>query len=242
MTTSVDWTERAACAGEDTRQWYAAASAPEARRICARCPVRPECLHAALTRETQDTRYGIWGGLTAADRRRVPPVPDSYSQAIAVLSEYLATTEAATEEQPERTHQTVNATTAPAAEAETEQLPVGKLLAWGDQHADPGIQDQAARARAALVGLRQRYAADRELTALESEEEQLARRLEEIRSRKGELAPAKAKKKTQRDYEPAEVRAWAKANSVDCPALGRVPKAVVDAWRAAQQLDKDTDR
>ncbi|WP_405554286.1 histone-like nucleoid-structuring protein Lsr2 [Streptomyces sp. NBC_01171] len=122
----------------------------------------------------------------------------------------------------------------PATDTEPERLPVGQLLAWGDQHNDPDIQDQAARARAALVGLRQRYVADRELTALENEEEQLARRLEEIRTRKGELAPAKPKKKTQRDYEPAEVRAWAKANSVDCPAHGRVPKAVVDAWRATQ--------
>ncbi len=123
----------------------------------------------------------------------------------------------------------------PAADETPEQLPVSKLLAWGDQHDDPDIQNQAARARAALAGLRQRYAADRELSALTSEEEQLAQRLAEIRARKDELEPAKPKKTRKPvDYPAAEVRAWAAENGVDCPAVGRVPKAVVDAWRAAQ--------
>ncbi|MFF9582464.1 histone-like nucleoid-structuring protein Lsr2 [Streptomyces achromogenes] len=64
----------------------------------------------------------------------------------------------------------------------------------------------------------------------------MAQRLAEIRARKGELEPAKPKK-TRRpvDYPVAEVRAWAAATGVDCPPRGRVPKAVVEAWRAAQQ-------
>jgi hypothetical protein len=117
----------------------------------------------------------------------------------------------------------------------TEQIPVGQLLAWGDQHADAEVQDQAARARIALHGLRQRHAADQELAAIDSEEEQLAKRLAELRERKAELAPAKAKKPRKHvDYPAAEVRAWARGQGIDCPATGRVPKAVVDAWRAAQ--------
>ncbi|WP_225825646.1 Lsr2 dimerization domain-containing protein [Streptomyces naphthomycinicus] len=125
----------------------------------------------------------------------------------------------------------------PADTAGSETLPVGKLLAWGDQHDDPDIQAQAGRARAALAGLRQRYAADQELTALTSEEEQLAQRLEAIRARKGELEPAKPKKrKTPRDYDAAMVRAWAREHGVDCPERGRVPKAVVDAWKQATGL------
>ena len=38
----------------------------EAKRICARCEVRAECLDYAL-----DTRepYGVWGGLTESERR-----------------------------------------------------------------------------------------------------------------------------------------------------------------------------
>ncbi|MEV6833530.1 histone-like nucleoid-structuring protein Lsr2 [Streptomyces sp. NPDC051133] len=120
------------------------------------------------------------------------------------------------------------------SEQPAEQISVGQLLKWGDDHSDPTVQDQAARARIALHGLRQRYGADRELTVLTSEEEQLEKRLAEVRARKGELAPAKAKKPRKTvDYPAAEVRAWAAANGHDCPSVGRVPKAVVDAWRAA---------
>ncbi|CAL9662358.1 hypothetical protein SUDANB178_07028 [Streptomyces sp. enrichment culture] len=106
---------------------------------------------------------------------------------------------------------------ASAADTDPERLPVGQLLAWGDQHDDPEIQDQAARTRIALAGLRARYAADREL-------------------RKDQLVPTVKPKRNRRpvDYPAAEVRAWAAATGVDCPAVGRVPKAVVDAWRAAQ--------
>ncbi|MEU7381525.1 histone-like nucleoid-structuring protein Lsr2 [Streptomyces sp. NPDC042207] len=125
----------------------------------------------------------------------------------------------------------------PATET-PEQLPVGKLLAWGDQHTDPNVQDQAARARIALHGLRQRYAADRELTAITTEREQLEQRLAELQAREEQLAPAKAKKKRSspaRDYDPGTVRTWAAENGIDCPRVGRVPKAVVDAWRTATQ-------
>lgn len=122
-----------------------------------------------------------------------------------------------------------------AVTTNTEQITVGQLLAWGDKHPDAEVQDQAARARIALHGLRQRHTADQELAAIDSEEEQLAKRLAELRARKAELAPAKAKKQRKPvDYPAAEVRAWAKGRGMDCPATGRVPKAVVDAWRAAQ--------
>ncbi|MFI0268601.1 Lsr2 family DNA-binding protein [Streptomyces luteogriseus] len=122
-----------------------------------------------------------------------------------------------------------------AAAAEPKPIPVAQLLKWGDEHADPEVQDQAARARIALHGLRQRHAADQELAAIDSEEEQLAKRLAELRARKAELAPAKAKKQRKPvDYSAAEVRAWAKGQGIDCPATGRVPKGVVDAWRAAR--------
>lgn len=38
----------------------------EAKRICARCPVKAECLQFAL--ET-DERWGVWGGTSAFERR-----------------------------------------------------------------------------------------------------------------------------------------------------------------------------
>lgn len=116
--------------------------------------------------------------------------------------------------------------------AQAEAMPVGHLLAWGDQHEDSHIRDQSARARAALAGLRQRHAADQELTAITTEAEQLEKRLAELRAREQELAPAKPKKARKPvEYPAVEVRAWAKENGLDCPSVGRVPKAVVEAWR-----------
>jgi len=41
-----------------------------ARQICARCPIRLDCLAVALA--TPDTQ-GIWGGLTTRERTRIQP-------------------------------------------------------------------------------------------------------------------------------------------------------------------------
>ncbi|MER5213673.1 histone-like nucleoid-structuring protein Lsr2 [Streptomyces sp. NPDC002838] len=119
---------------------------------------------------------------------------------------------------------------------EPEQLPVGQLLKWGDDHPDADVRNDAASARAALAGLRRRHAADQELTAITTEAEELEKRLAELRAREAELAPAKAKKKRAsfvRDYDTRTVRAWADANGVDCPRMGQIPKRVVEAWRAS---------
>ncbi len=117
---------------------------------------------------------------------------------------------------------------------EAEELPVGALLHWADTHEDPEVQDQSARARAALTGLRQRYIRDHELAAISTEAEQLEQRLAELRAREAELAPAKARRpKTAGNPDAAAARAWAKENNVPCPDRGRVPKDVMDAWREA---------
>lgn len=39
-----------------------------AKRVCARCPVRAECLEYALA---HDERFGVWGGQSAAARARM---------------------------------------------------------------------------------------------------------------------------------------------------------------------------
>lgn len=119
----------------------------------------------------------------------------------------------------------------------SENLPIGKLLTWAEGHADAEVQATAQRTRAGLVGLRNRYDADRELAALGTEAEQLEQRLAELRARQQELAPPKAKTKARKSaplgYDSATVRAWARDNGVDCPVTGRVPNAVVDQWKAA---------
>lgn len=70
------WQFRAECRGEDSGLFFAPSHFEmrdekdgremAAKAICARCPVRPECLEYSLAvREP----YGIWGGLNEAERR-----------------------------------------------------------------------------------------------------------------------------------------------------------------------------
>jgi uncharacterized protein YerC len=123
-----------------------------------------------------------------------------------------------------------------AAELTASKLPVDDLLAWGDEHPDPEIRDQAARGRAILTGLRNRHATDEELTAIATQREQLEKQLAELTARQAELAPAKKKRKAGtvvRDYDTRTVRAWAAENGIACPRVGQIPKRVLDAWRAA---------
>ncbi|MCM1974605.1 WhiB family transcriptional regulator [Streptomyces sp. G1] len=251
------WRERAACNGHDTERWFGRPTeTARAVKICARCPVRTECLHECMQTERPTYRFGIWGGLTAAERRALPTgAQDMTITALRRLLDEIdrqGGPDAARNNRlrlsDEGTEQPM--TTAPALPAvdvqlkadadvrlktvpsEPATLPVGQLLAWGDAHTDPDIRDQAA-----LAGLRQRHAADQELTAITAEAEQLEKRLAELRAREAELAPAKPKRKRGayvRDYDTRTVRAWADANGVDCPRVGQIPKRVLDAWRASQ--------
>ncbi len=63
------WRDRALCAETDPEAFFpeAGASAAVARRVCAACPVRTECLTDALNRH--DVSYGVLGGLTPNQRR-----------------------------------------------------------------------------------------------------------------------------------------------------------------------------
>ena len=64
------WAARARCADIDPEIFFPPHDDPatEARQICARCPVRDECLAYALD---ADERYGIWGGLDPDERRNL---------------------------------------------------------------------------------------------------------------------------------------------------------------------------
>lgn len=72
-----DWRQQAVCAQIGDGPWYPAKgeSARPAKWICKRrCPVREQCLEAALTEEAGagiDSRYGIRGGLTGPARWRL---------------------------------------------------------------------------------------------------------------------------------------------------------------------------
>lgn len=64
------WQERALCAETDPESFFPekGGSTREAKRICSGCEVRAECLEYALA---HDERFGIWGGLSERERRRL---------------------------------------------------------------------------------------------------------------------------------------------------------------------------
>jgi WhiB family redox-sensing transcriptional regulator len=65
-----DWQERALCAQTDPEAFFPekGGSTREAKKICGGCEVRTECLEYALA---HDERFGIWGGLSERERRRI---------------------------------------------------------------------------------------------------------------------------------------------------------------------------
>ena len=64
------WQERALCAQTDPEAFFPekGGSTREAKRICMGCEVRDACLEYALA---HDERFGIWGGLSERERRRL---------------------------------------------------------------------------------------------------------------------------------------------------------------------------
>jgi WhiB family redox-sensing transcriptional regulator len=64
------WRQQARCRGVDPEIFHPREDeeADEAKAICALCPVREACLEHALTARE---KYGVWGGLTERERRRV---------------------------------------------------------------------------------------------------------------------------------------------------------------------------
>ncbi|MFZ2240397.1 WhiB family transcriptional regulator [Gordonia amarae] len=64
------WQDRALCAQTDPEAFFPekGGSTREAKRICHGCEVQAECLEYALG---NDERFGIWGGLSERERRRI---------------------------------------------------------------------------------------------------------------------------------------------------------------------------
>ena len=71
---AANWRSAAACLSADPDLFFPISTAghgekqiARAKKICAGCAVRPECLEFALAHEQA---HGIWGGTTPEDRRR----------------------------------------------------------------------------------------------------------------------------------------------------------------------------
>jgi WhiB family transcriptional regulator, redox-sensing transcriptional regulator len=64
------WQEQALCAETDPEAFFPekGGSTREAKKICTGCEVKAQCLEYALA---NDERFGIWGGLSERERRRL---------------------------------------------------------------------------------------------------------------------------------------------------------------------------
>jgi WhiB family redox-sensing transcriptional regulator len=64
------WQADALCAQTDPEAFFPekGGSTREAKKICQQCDVKAECLEYALA---NDERFGIWGGLSERERRRL---------------------------------------------------------------------------------------------------------------------------------------------------------------------------
>ena len=64
------WQERSLCAQTDPEAFFPekGGSTREAKKVCVGCEVRAECLEYALP---HDERFGIWGGLSERERRKL---------------------------------------------------------------------------------------------------------------------------------------------------------------------------
>ncbi|MPZ89723.1 MAG: WhiB family transcriptional regulator [Nitriliruptorales bacterium] len=67
---NLPWATGAACLQADPETFFPekGGSTREAKRICMQCTVREECLEYALA---NDERFGIWGGLSERERRKL---------------------------------------------------------------------------------------------------------------------------------------------------------------------------
>ncbi|MBE7323453.1 WhiB family transcriptional regulator [Nocardioides sp. Y6] len=66
----VGWQDRALCAQTDPEAFFPekGGSTREAKKVCLTCDVRSDCLEYALM---NDERFGIWGGLSERERRKL---------------------------------------------------------------------------------------------------------------------------------------------------------------------------
>ena len=75
-----DWHERAACTStptalffpESARSRESNAAVRTAKRVCAGCAVREQCLADVMAYESPSHRYGVVGGTSPAERSRRP--------------------------------------------------------------------------------------------------------------------------------------------------------------------------
>nr|WP_238346880.1 WhiB family transcriptional regulator [Nocardiopsis dassonvillei] len=64
-TTPWSWQDWAACQDSPTEDFFGPGGEDAAKKLCAVCPVRNDCLDYAINRPEP---YGVWGGLNEDER------------------------------------------------------------------------------------------------------------------------------------------------------------------------------
>lgn len=178
------------------------------------------------------------------------PDRDKLAWAVDVLEKKLDDEQA---DLPDRTHEVrrEERSAAPRPSAvPTQNAPaatgvVEDLIAKGKGHESKRIQSAANKVLDDIDRLRTlirddekkhaaRRKAEREKAEARAEVERLKQQLAEAQAKlRGGKTPAKKTTTNTDGPSAAEVRAWAASNGVDCPAVGRVPAAVREAYETA---------
>lgn len=101
-------------------------------------------------------------------------------------------------------------------------------LAAGQAHDQPRIRALATRLQASLVSLQAAIEHETTIREARGRVERLEAELAEARRALGRPGPSAGA------VDSPAIRRWARDHNVACPALGRVPRAVVEAYEAAR--------
>lgn len=200
------WMEQASCAQTDPEAFFPdkGGSPAMAKKICQRCPVQAECLAFALEHKE---RFGIWGGVTERDRRKLTVLPD-------IDIDLFLDDEDDTDQEPPMT------TTAP--DLPDWALDVANLLADTEGHPDATVRSIRKIVTQAAVALRTAAtAAARPVDGVvpASGKTQQTLRLEALGVSAG------------------QVRAWAIAHGHTVATAGRLRSDILDAYEAGHRQD-----
>lgn len=76
-----DWQEQGLCAQTDPELFFPdkGGSTRDAKRVCQACPIRSQCLEYAFA---HDERWGIWGGTSPRERRKLKKRADVMAESV----------------------------------------------------------------------------------------------------------------------------------------------------------------
>lgn len=122
------------------------------------------------------------------------------------------------------------------ANAMTNTDTIAALLEDARQSSKKRTRSKAERVALMVDDLRTTLATEREQEARESEARKEIERLErQLAAARAKLKGGQAAATATAGPAASEIRAWAAANGVACPAMGRVPADVREAFEAAQE-------